>query len=260
MEVHYTDGSGELLITQKYAPIPTEPVVEDTGKEFIAPASLSEHPQCKQSAPPIEGKDYEILSFRSVKYENIIADVSGHPKLLEVYLDTPEHYTINSVKSGGEVFSVRETVLWDDKPVLINGFEISHGNHSVREAMMFYTIRGNNCNILYAKKLPPIEQEVKNPVLFTTEDGQNVYENIDLLWRVFTKPSSYECWKPYEMERPNYKVDGEKYFAAKEAAEQYIQWNKPQHSLASIMAKSIYTGKEGSYRFNIEDFTQKLNK
>lgn len=31
MEVHYTDGSGELLITQKYEPTPTEPVITDNS-------------------------------------------------------------------------------------------------------------------------------------------------------------------------------------------------------------------------------------
>lgn len=63
---------------------------------------------------------------------------------------------INAVKrlSDNEVFTVGDTVLWDDKPIVINGFEINYGNHSVKSAMMFYNRKGNNCNIFYAKKLP----------------------------------------------------------------------------------------------------------
>lgn len=97
--------------------------------------------------------------------------------------------------------------------------------------------RGNNDGCLpitYIRKLPPQIAEQPKQVLFTTEDGVNIYHDTDLLWRVFIEPSSYECWKPYEMFAPNYEVEGEKYFSTRQVADSWILMNKPCLSVKDI--------------------------
>lgn len=76
------------------------------------------------------------------------------------------------------------------------------------------------------------------PVLFTTEDGVDIGQGYKGdLWRVFTSGTSYETWKPYNFGMPQYKNPSEKYFSKLEAAEQYIDLNKPKLSLQMVLHK-----------------------
>ena len=81
--------------------------------------------------------------------------------------------------------------------------------------------------------LPNKEQD--KPVLFTTDDNVNIYKDGLGIWRVFTGVHSFPSWEPINLGIPINKVEGEKYFSTKEAAEQYILENKPCLSLSDLL-------------------------
>lgn len=84
----------------------------------------------------------------------------------------------------------------------------------------------------------PIED--KGNVLFTTDDGVKFDNNYNgPMWRVFTRNTSYPMWEPIELGIPIYKVDGEKYFSTKEAAEEFIFLNKPQFSINDVSKEYV---------------------
>ncbi len=81
-----------------------------------------------------------------------------------------------------------------------------------------------------------IEENKPKPVLFTTEDGVNIYIGYDgEIWRVFIEPSSYAQWVPVLLGMPLFLHDGEKYFSTKSAAEEYILMNKPCLSVNNFL-------------------------
>lgn len=98
---------------------------------------------------------------------------------------------------------------------------------------------------ILAKKSPAPSTNIledKKAVLFVTEDGVEIRQGYSGdLWRVFIVNHSYEMWKPYNLGMPQYINSGEeKYFSTEKAANEYVAWNKPQFSLAGIMAQSEF--------------------
>lgn len=92
-------------------------------------------------------------------------------------------------------------------------------------------------------------EKVKEPIpLFTTEDGKEIFEGYKGdLWRVFTTPTSYEEWKPYNFGMPQYKGLGEKYFSTEDAAKEYIKMNKPCLSLNDLLDNWSDVGSGGKH-------------
>lgn len=85
------------------------------------------------------------------------------------------------------------------------------------------------------------DKPVDNKVLFTTEDGVNVYKD-DFIWLLsLDRWHAVKCAAP---ENPFYgNLNQFKYFSTKEKAEEYVLMNKPCLSLKEVVDKSIYAGK-----------------
>lgn len=83
----------------------------------------------------------------------------------------------------------------------------------------------------------------KQQIILTTKDGALIRKG-DKVWRVFTRPGYYECYKPYDMGTPPKSFDGEVYFWKEQAAKDWCFLNKPVLSLqdATNLLNSGYTG------------------
>lgn len=163
VEIYCGKEVGKCLVYKTYNDYLS--YLKEQGKEFIAPASLSDHPKCKKEQPTTSvDKGWEIVSFAEHLSETweksgyiypVICGKIGpfsNAMLLNDWLKLPTKlYSIHSVKrtSDGEVFTVGDSIRWGNEVNFkINGFKINNGN-----SMMCYSHESNTYNIIYAEKL-----------------------------------------------------------------------------------------------------------
>lgn len=206
-------------------------------------------------------KEYEIISFKSpyLGENDIIFNKDGKGKFnpdceshgvnregydLDYLLNQPTA-EIHSVRrlSDNVVFSAKEKLKNNTAGIyteeVIKSFEI------VNDKMRVNLESSNGYYLLSAlEKLPPIEQEVKKPVLFTSDDGWPVVNKDAEIWVINPKWELY--WK-YAEAYKDVNWDGFKRFSTKEAAEQYIIDNKPCLSRNEVMGivRKINNGTNG---------------
>ena len=177
-------------------------------------------------------KDYEILSFS----KNLSTEVVKVSKI-DLALSVEEFFknvcwNIHSVKrlSDGEVFTI------GDK---INHYaEYKKDEFSTKEwiILRIYFIEPNRLAFYVGKGLNLGIKNIskgKQP-LFTTEDGVDIFKNIDKYYTpiyIVDKALNIKyCEKDFSV-KPSENV---KYFSTKEKAEEYILMNKPCLSLKEI--------------------------
>jgi hypothetical protein len=178
--------------------------------------------QCKS----IPEKDWEIVAYRD---PNCCTDI----KNADIIYKSPffnmfnyaalKEYPIHSVKrlKDGEVFSADDLTTYG---------RIKRFYKTTNDTVMCVEFTNGS-----GATLRSLEKVKEKPLLFTTEDGKEIIQDSEeLLWRVFTEPSSFVQWKPYLMGIPKYTNKGEKYFSTKEAAEEYVNLFKPQLSINDL--------------------------
>jgi hypothetical protein len=169
-------------------------------------------------------KDYEILTSRVIPY------------------------TILSVKrlSDGEVFTV------GDK---ITGYhEDARSIQTIRTCPYAGRVRleqsGGYTDLSYATK-------VKQPI-FLTHDGKDIFPE-DTVWYVNKENLYYDYIKAYPEVKFNSEIRA--YFLTREAAENYVERNKPRLSIEDcfkILQKSFLYG--NGFEKEIEKYVRKNNK
>lgn len=199
-------------------------------------------------------KGWEILTCFDGVNELTVHDFipTNNKNNSELCLGNIMQCKIHSVKrlKDGEVFTVGDKVNCDKCPEsfshqTIEKFQIAD------KGFMIASCAGVATSINNISKLPQPEPKDNSKVLHISDDGKEMRKGdkefiVDVnSFEIVQLPSSEILNDEFRKEN--------KIFSTKEAAENWVVWNKPTHSLASIMAKSLYTGREGSYIFNIED-------
>lgn len=183
-------------------------------------------------------KDYEILSYsyknRIYTKNNLGEFLTGFDAPVHLLILHPENMTeIHSVKrlSDDEIFSVGDKIGWGyayNFETIIKGFEIED-----RELVIIWDCdKSTNLKVNFkdALKLHKKAEEV----LFTTEDGKEIYEGdkVSLLstsrWHIVQNVSA--PINPFYGDNN----EGFKYFSTVEKADEWILENKPLLSLNEI--------------------------
>ncbi len=155
---------------------------------------------------------------------------------------------IHSVKrpSDGEVFSVGDVVntfKQDGAKVKIEGFEIYDGELCV------YFQSWNRASLV-SYWLAKAEHVKEKPVLFTTEDGVEMYDG-DSFWYINSNLDLF-CFEAKLSTWAKSLNPGEKTFSTKEKAEEYIKMNKPLNismkEIASCVTDYLNSPSPGVYR------------
>lgn len=100
----------------------------------------------------------------------------------------------------------------------------------------------------YFTSFPEHWQEIREP-LFVTEDGVEVFDPSTLLWDVHVEQFEIDCNRFDETD----KIKAFKFFSTKEAAEKWIERNKPKFSIQQIeegYIKSI-NARTGEIQFGV---------
>ena len=221
----------------------------------------------EREASKTKPKEYEILEF-SVDYlgdSNIVFYKLTEPNVYRkkgtdfpIWFDIlntqkEKSFKIKRVRrlSDGEVFSIGDEVVVGVRKGVIGKFISA-------ERLQLSCVDCEPCYNLSEL------QKAKQPIL-TTTDGVDVYENTSIwilfeqTWRLSNIPS---CKNMHQELTSDRSANTYKYFSTKEAAEQYVHWNKKQFSLADIMAYSEwYSGNnETEYRKFSTDFLKRQIK
>lgn len=185
-------------------------------------------------------KDYEILE---IAFEDgDICDYAPHSKMYsskkefhEYFLNSNCNYKIHSIKrlSDGEVFTVG-----------IDECNNKHGNFGV--IAKFEDIRGElhaldktfapRGEYVYGLKVSSL---IRKELIFTTEDGVGIFEDTEECWEVLNSDKS----NVYRVLPNNFftlknVLSSRKVFSTKEAAEEYVLFNKTSLSLEDVF--SVY--------------------
>lgn len=178
----------------------------------------------KKCEKPVE-RDYEILSFIN-KSNEVIFEKCKNGKFStkyntignigEGFFLNVKHFNINSIKrlSDGEVFSLGDKVI---ENITSESDEWTISEFSLKDSRCFTCGVNINC----------LEKVIEKPVIFTTEDGVEVRKG-----DITTAVNQYnEILK--ECKYKGGRIDW-KYFSTREAAEKYIEENKPKYSLKDV--------------------------
>lgn len=185
-------------------------------------------------------KDYEILSFQH-KTENIFEVVYNNNYSNKTF----ENYNIYSIKrlSDGEVFTIGDKCKWNGNGCsdtgIITKFEIKNDG-------LYASNSRCNFHIKWVKRLKS---------LFTTEDRVDLFDNDSYWWtcsKAFAECPPYtvseECKARIHEENEDW-GDGVKIFSTKEAAEKYIEENKPKYSEIDMIT---FANQESSMYVDLE--------
>lgn len=197
-------------------------------------------------------KEYEILSFRSNNYKKY--DVYSHSivekcgnkfkNILcsyseEELLKGGEHCHIYSIKrlSDGEIFTIGDNVVNVAKETItkIKSFSTEPCSCTLGRLCVFY--EDGSFDYFY-------DVQKSKPVLFTTEDGVDIFENNTSIFHV-DKALNIKFIKHKDFKVISQNV---KYFSTKEKAEEYVILNKPCLSIKDI--QSIYISAKEGYQKN----------
>jgi len=198
------------------------------------------------TATKVVEKDYEILRYHSIENPSI-----GRTTCNSKLNDT---YNIYSVKrlSDGEVFTVgdRAKVYEYGSIKTIDSMTLVTKCSSMKEGIWLNYNSGSS-HITHA-----IKQE-KQPI-FLTHDGKDIFTE-DIVWYVNKENLYYD----YIIAQPEVKFNSEirAYFLTREAAEDYIERNKPRLSIedcSQILLKWFLYG-EG-FEESIKEYIRKNNK
>jgi hypothetical protein len=167
-------------------------------------------------------KDYEILSYivKNGKIYKSFELTHINDKLLTQSEAINFGYLIHSIKrlSDGEIFTIDDNTKYG----CIDKFYIKN-NHLLATTVL-------ESNGRYLKDLEKLKQK-----LFTTEDGVDIFKNIDKYYTpiyIVDKALNIRyCKKDFSV-KPSENV---KYFSTKEKAEEYILLNKPCLSLNDLL-------------------------
>lgn len=182
-------------------------------------------------------KDYEILSLSDKRNQfSILNLINGCSPITGIlYPDINSHdWNIHSIKrlSDGEVFTIGDKVFSEYVNYTIN--KIGIVNDKCMVSALYDTNNSNGSRLHY--NLNNLKK-AKQP-LFTTEDGVDIFKNIDKYYTpiyIVDKALNIRyCEKDFSV-KPSENV---KYFFNKEKAEEYILMNKPVLSLKDVA--SIY--------------------
>jgi len=194
-------------------------------------------------------KDYEILSFINNSdpaiWKNTPATLRADGKyrinddsdgwtldcLLSVGVSVKSgHLKIHSVKrlNDGEVFTVGDEVKsihWTKGSSIIESFEIKDGKLRILE-------KGQNSDTSKWLSLECI-CKIKKSVLFTTEDGVDIYEG-DIVHQVNKNFEYYSYYWGIQHGNKGVPFENFKMFSTKEKAEEFIILNKPCLSINDV--------------------------
>lgn len=176
-------------------------------------------------------KDYEILSFWIPEYKEII-DLKCATFGKDFYLNNTQ-YEIFSVKRTYDdiVFTVGDiTTIGVIERFGIEGWtlQVKHDVDTGRNSWHINNI-----------------QKRKTQPLFKTEDGVGIFEN-DMLYYVLkdfqlhSNPANI-----YDGTNPDYK-----YFSTREAAKEYIAWNKPHFSAKEVVDRFFTNNPSDIYNYS----------
>lgn len=210
-------------------------------------------------------KEYEILSFRSNNYKKY--DVYSHSivekcgnkfkNILcsyseEELLKGGEHCHIYSIKrlSDGEIFTIGDNVVNVAKETItkIKSFSTEPCSCTLGRLCVFY--EDGSFDYFY-------DVQKSKPVLFTTEDGVDIFEgdeyftlitpnfhNKPCIWNILHDKTRGNIIYDQEGNRKNGRI----WFSTKEKAEEYVILNKPCLSIKDI--QSIYISAKEGYQKN----------
>jgi hypothetical protein len=202
-------------------------------------------------------KDFEILEFTSKNSgDKAIRNIKGSFNTSNIYnlsekeLLADNRSIITKVKrlSDNEIFTIGDyvkvniTITQDtikEFNVLLNNLCVSL-NHQFDSS--YYGKKG--CNITVINKI--------KPVLFTTEDGVDIYEG-DVLW--FIDDDDWSINERITKKGDTYKNRGMFPFSTKEKAEAYLTFNKPSLSLTdtlSVISKIDYITLKDLYSLTVK--------
>ena len=242
-----------------------------TGKEFIRQSKPMEEKDVicppQKSDTGKDSKEWEVTEIRHREMDGKDWILTTPEKIKNALdADLGHNWYIYSVRSNGQIFSVGETVLWGDKPLVINGFKIDKGNNSVKSGIMFYNKKGNDFNIFFATKQPqPIPEKTvtdNTDVLFTTEDGVDIANVNDTVWKVgktdFSIEQSNAC---HVKNNTTYIQQGFLVFSTEKAAKNHIKCNAKLLSFNDVWNLSDNKSTDKAYVvIKKDDLTKAVNQ
>jgi len=240
----------EQVLNNEVPDIPTL-TRQDKDDEFVK--HLMKMPDLNKSSDTIQDKGWEIVAIKGKESNCVYRNIKG------VWLNGNNNGFVHDCSKGMEgsgceifqvlrksdnvVFSVGDKIGWGihkSYETTLLGFEIQDGRLKFNDSE-----RPEHCkwaDFLNAvdlhKKLPP-KEEVK-PLLFTTEDGVEIYDNE--LYDVIDRKYNISTCRGNKLMTYN-KVERNTFWH-KEKAEEYILMNKPCLSLRDVLDTSIYGGRK----------------
>ena len=208
-------------------------------------------------------KDYEILSIQCIvsNFGNYILTKGSNGKFKNEYKEIefdPNYYKIHSVrrKSDGEIFTIGDLIGTPGSVYPLREFKIIDSENTI--AVHYYKDKMDGSGH-YNYRLKNLKK-VKQP-LFTTEDGIDIFKGDEYYYinSKFSDPWGIINTKADYPEIINKNDLNYKRFSTKEAAEEYILYNKPLLTLKDV--EELLCKNTSSYF--LEKFkkrTQKLNK
>ena len=184
-------------------------------------------------------KDYEILTVitNDGKFIEIVYNQSA---IIEPF------WEIHSVKrlSDGEIFTVGDKIEYIKDNIFSDGCKITH---FTIEDNQIYINSHNAVKTNYNRHFSNVKKY--KPVLFTTEDGVDIYEG-DRYYTVRNRDFSIAY------DGNGFKAQG-KHFSTQEAAQEYILMNKPCLSINDVNNWYSYLSYESTtYNRLIENLKQ----
>lgn len=192
--------------------------------------------------------EYEIVKLKSKNgvvstYEQVSNVYKSRTEWVEAFLKIKVWF-IDSIKrlSDGEIFSIGDQIK--GKGLLtytINDF------HVVSNSLVMIRAQSDHCSTT-SISTPIKEAEKVKRILFTTEDGVDVFEN-QKYWFINTEGCTpFWTAKSHTMGLSDRGLAplGVKQFSSKEAADDYIFLNKPCLSLKDVSSVSKRVHQQGS--------------
>lgn len=208
----------------------------------------------KFKASKTNPKEYEILSIRIPQLNVTSTSQIDIKNFLEGKLENAYIISIKRL-SDNTVFSLGDAICFDGFGGLQNApierFEINYFSPNTISAY----------HSAFGIGLSKLKKYISNPILFTTTDGKDIYSedkcyyiNISEGYKIKKVRTAGYCGV-----RPSKNYI---FYSTREAAEQYISWNKKQFSLSDIMAYSEWYSGNGETEFRkfLTDFLKIKSK
>ena len=188
---------------------------------------------------PVVEKDYEILSVVTTNYcrvKNSILTLNEYEKLYPD-IQIPNNFIhIRSFRriSDGEIFTIGDIIYDKYNKDILYRFESFNICKSSQLQFKAISISKNNCSVLAGTIDDRIIKSL--PILFTTEDGVDIFEGDDYYYinSTFINPWDiiYTCATNSKIIDKN-NLDYKR-FSTREVAKEYILYNKPCLSLNEV--------------------------